>query len=192
MGGRGLIPLCCPRRCREAGGGDGSREAAGGSRGVGTAQESRGFQREPRGRSDGNGVGRGLWRSLVREQSAPSLVQPRGSKFGGLPPRGLVAGQPGGMAGGGATGYSLPRPTRGSPLGNQGQTDRGGISGARRRHRLVLGKDRGPSRNRIPAFPGRRESPSSERAWRKTLPREVFQGRCSLLRGSNEFVWAVC
>lgn len=83
MGGRGVTPLCCPRRWREAGGGDGSREAAGGSRGVGAAQESRGFQREPRGRSDGNGVGRGLWRSLVREQSAPSRAQPRGSKGSG-------------------------------------------------------------------------------------------------------------
>lgn len=75
MGGCGVTPLCSPGRWREAGGGDGSWAASGGSAGVGTAQEGRGFQREPRGRSDGNGGGKGpveVW-----EQSALSLVQLR-------------------------------------------------------------------------------------------------------------------
>lgn len=53
MGGLWSEPCLLPCRWREAGGGDGSRAAAGGS--PGAAQESRGLQREPRGRSNGNG-----------------------------------------------------------------------------------------------------------------------------------------
>lgn len=68
-GMRGLWsdPCLLPYRWREAGGGDGSRAAAGGS--PGTAQESRGFQREPRGRSHGNGWDGALEVSLGTESS---------------------------------------------------------------------------------------------------------------------------
>lgn len=55
---------------------------------------------------------------------------------------------------GAATGCSLHYPNSGLLLRNKGQMDKGGISGAQGRHRLVLGKDRGHSRNRILAFPG--------------------------------------
>lgn len=68
-GMRGLWsdPCLLPYRWREAGRGDGSRAAAGGS--PGTAQESRGFQREPRGRSHGNGWDGALEGSLGTESS---------------------------------------------------------------------------------------------------------------------------
>lgn len=71
-----------------------------------------------------------------------------------------------------ATGYSLSYPNSGSFLRNKGQMDKGETSDtSQRRHRLMLGKDTGHSRNCIPAFPLRRENPSSEPGTKLSLMR---------------------
>lgn len=67
-----------------------------------------------------------------------------------------------------ATRYSLPYPNS-SEI--RDTWTKGEPQGAQSRHRLVLGKDRGHSRNCILAFPGRRENPSSEPGTKPSLLR---------------------
>lgn len=86
-----------------------------------------------------------------------------------LSPRGLTAGQPGGMAGRGTHGV-FPA------LSQQWVTpQKQGTDGQRRNLRCPeeaqAGKDRGHSRNCILAFPGRRENTSSEPGTKPSLTR---------------------